>query len=525
MYIRQVKKQRSKESKTFYQYSLAQTLRLDGKVKQRAILYLGSDPLLEDKSNQKIVLNILKASIFKQDDLFPVDAPKPLVDLAEFYFEKYCLKYGQQGVGGASIPPAPEKAEYHHIDLEGLEVEEVQTFGGEYLCKQVLDKLQLKSCLTGLGMNGKQADRALISIAARALFSVSEHKTAQLLEVNSSLRSLFQYDTPINHRELYATSDLLYSHKDRIDAFLHQRISSLFDLQDRLVIFDISNTYFETGKPASQLAKYGRSKEKRSDCPLVVFTGVINAEGFIRHSRIYEGNTADTTTLKDMLADLQHHTDANSQPTVVLDAGLADEGNLALIREKGYDYVCVSRHRLNDYPFDHEAQHVVASTDRGKNSVKLKVFHPEDYQDTWMYVQSQAKRRKEQSMDAKLRERFEEELTNIEAALHKKGGTKRINKVWERIGRVKERHNRVSGKYEISVEQQAGNAVNITWAQKEQTKSKTDKTEGVYFIRTSYTDPSEKELWQAYNTIREVESTFRCLKSDLQIRPVYHQKG
>lgn len=524
MYIRGVKKQRSKDSKTFYQYTLAQTLRLEGKVKQNAILYLGSDPLLADKGNRKTVLKILKAKIFNQESLFPVDAPQHLVDLAMSYFEKYCIKYGQHSIGAASIPPPPDKAEFHNIDIESLEVEQANTFGGEHLCKQILDRLALGECLSHLGLNHQETNRALISIAARALFAASEHKTAQILEMNSSLKDCFGYDKPISHRELYATADQLYAHKDKIDAFLYQRISTLFNLEDRLVIFDISNTYFETRKTGSKLARHGRSKEKRSDCPLVVFTGVINAEGFIRHSRIYEGNKADTATLEDMLADLQRHTACGSKQTVVLDAGIASEENLVLIREKGYEYVCVSRHRLNDYPFDEKGKKVVALTEGGKSSVSLGIFKPEGYEDIWLYVQSEAKRKKEQPMDGKLRERFVEELSNIEAALHKKGGTKLIDKVWERIGRVKERHNRVSGGYEVSVEQKGGKAISMEWREKEQKKSKEDKTNGVYFIRTSYADPSEEELWQVYNTIREVEATFRCLKSDLQIRPVHHQK-
>ena len=173
MYIRQVKKQRSKDSKIFYQYTLAQTLRLEGKVKQNAILHLGSDPLLADKNNRQVVLAILKAKIFNQKDLFPINATKTLESLALSYFEKYCIKYGQDSVGGASVPPAPDKAEYHNIDIKGLEVEKVHTFGGEHLCKQVLDKLQLKECLNALGISDKQTDLALISIASRALFRAS----------------------------------------------------------------------------------------------------------------------------------------------------------------------------------------------------------------------------------------------------------------------------------------------------------------------------------------------------------------
>lgn len=523
MYIRQVKKQRSKDSKTFYQYTLAQTLRVDGKVKQKAILYLGSDPLLADKDNRTFVLDILKAKIFNQPSLFPSDAPQHLVDLAMSYFQKYCIKYGQDNVGAASIPPPPEKADIHPIDLEGLHVEQVHTFGGEHLCKQTLDKLALEDGLKGLGFSSQQTSQALISIAARALFAASEHKTARILDMNSSLKDCYGYDKPLSHRELYAASDLLYAHKDAIDAYLYRRICTLFDLEDRLVIFDISNTYFETRKAGSTLARHGRSKEKRSDCPLVVFTGVINSEGFIRHSRVYEGNTADSATVEDMLTDLKSHSKAAGPQTVVIDAGIASEENLTMIREHGHHYVCVSRHRLTDYPASVPQTKVVALTERGKSRVSLGVFTPDGFDDTWLYVQSEAKRKKEQSMDDKLRQRYVEELTNIEAALHKKGGTKRMDKVWERIGRAKEKHSRVSGRYEVTVEHKNGKATAMKWSKKEQTKSKQDKTEGVYFIRTSYKNPGEQELWQIYNTIREVESTFRCLKSDLQIRPVHHQ--
>ena len=523
MYIRQVKKKRSKDSKTFYQYTLAQTLRIDGKVKQNAILYLGSEPLMADEDNRKTILEILKAKIFKQEDLFPIDAGQQLIDLAMVYFEKYCLKYGEDSLGGASIPPAPQKAEYHNVDIEGLEAEDVRTFGGEHLCQQVLDKLGIKDCLSSLGFSNKQSSQALISIAARALFASSEYKTSQLLSTNSSLQDCFGYEDPINHRELYAIADKLYAHKDQIDHFLYQRITSMFELQDKLVIFDISNSYFETRKQDSKLASYGRSKEKRSDCPLVVFTGVINAEGFIRHSRIYGGNTADTTTMADMLADLVQHADPKSRQTVVMDAGIASEENLELVREKGFHYVCVSRHSLKDYPYDEQSQHVIEYTDRGNSMVKLKTFCPEGYKDTWMYVQSEAKRRKEQSMDVKLQKRYEMELDNITAALQKKGGTKTIEKVWERIGRAKERNKRVSAKYQLDVSTEGDKVTNITWQQKALPKNKADKAEGVYFIRTSYTDTSESELWKVYNTIREVEATFRCLKSDLQIRPIHHQ--
>jgi hypothetical protein len=119
MFIREVKKQRSKTSKVFYQYTLAQAARVDGKVKQRAILYLGSDILLADKTNRSAVLDILKSKIFGVDDLFPQNTSNQLVELALSYYEKYCVKYGQDKDNKelVSIPPPVERAEFHNIDI------------------------------------------------------------------------------------------------------------------------------------------------------------------------------------------------------------------------------------------------------------------------------------------------------------------------------------------------------------------------------------------------------------------------
>ena len=524
MFIRVVKKQRSKNSKIFHQFQLVQSVRINGKSRQRVILYAGSDPVLLDKEKRHIVLNILKSKIFGQQELFPISPPDNLLKLGLSLYEKYCIKYGDETEEkvGASIPPKPEQADYQDVDIKGMEVNDVRTFGAEHLCQQMLSKLELDKCFKSLGMNEAQATKSLISIAGRAIFAASEYKTSQILQMNSELTSCYNYDKPITHKQLYAISDLLYKHKTQIDSFLYHKITDMFDLEDNLVIFDISNTYFETRKAGSQLAKYGRSKEKRSDCPLVVFTGVINAQGFIRHSKIYEGNQADSTTLSDMIKDLENHSNSKTQKTVVIDAGIATDENLMLLQKKGYKYVCVARKRLRDYPVSTDEVKEIQLTDRGKNKVELKIFTPDGYSDTWMYVQSEAKRKKEQSMGDKLEERFIQDIQSIQRVLGKKGGIKKVNKVWERIGRAKQKHKRVSARYNIHVKEANGIATEITW-KKKVSKVTDDKSKGVYFIRTNYENTNEEELWQIYNTIREVESTFRCLKSDLNIRPIHHQ--
>jgi hypothetical protein len=522
MFIRQVKKQRSKSSKVFYQYTLVQAARVDGKVKQRSILYLGSDRLLENEANRKAVLVILKAKIFKQEGLFSKDAPEELKRLALQYYDKYCVKYEQSEENPTSIPPSPKVSEFHNIDIKGLEVESVKEFGAEHLCKQVLDKLGLRAYFTSVGISDEQSKIALMSIAGKAIYSSSEYKTSHILEINSELTSLYNYEKKITHKQLYSITDILYNHKHSIDKYLYNRITDMFDIKDKLVIFDISNTYFETRKERSKIAKYGRSKEKRSDCPLVVFSGVINSQGFIRHSRIYEGNKSDMATITDMIKDLEEHSLPDTQHTVVIDAGIATDANLEALDKKRYRYVCVSQRRIKDYPADISKPKTIKLTDRGSNEVELSIFKPEGYHDTWMYVESAAKRKKENSMNLKLRQGFEEDLNSIKAAFSKKGGTKLINKVWERIGRAKQKHNRVSARYKLKVTEKEGKATGLSWTITDN-KIKDDKSKGVYFIRTNYEKTDEAILWDIYNTIREVEATFRSLKSDLNLRPVHHQ--
>lgn len=521
MYIRETKKQRNKDTKVFYQYSLVQSTRIDGKSRQRTILYLGSDKQLRDKNNRKMVLQVLEDKIMGRASLFE-DIPEDLYRLACSYHEKYLIKY--DGLDEVPVPLAPksEEADYEQVDMNSLEVEQVLSFGPEHLCMQTLEKLGLGSFFRSvLGMNEKDVTKALIGIAARAIYTSTEYKTSQILGMNSCLPEYMRYKEPISHKQLYRISDLLYEHKAEIDQYFYERITDLFDLKDKIVIFDISNTYFESRKEDSKIAAYGRSKEKRNDCPLAVFTGVINTEGFIRHSRIYEGNKSDESTLMDMIEDLKHYS-GSKEHVIVLDAGVATDENLEMLDKKGYKYVCVSRSRIKDYPAECLNSQTAQKTDRGKGEVKLSVFTPKGYTDTWMWVQSDSKRAKEQSMQKKLRHRFEEDLEQIESALHKKGGAKKIDKVWKRIGRKIEKHSRVSSMYDIKVTEKEGKATSIQWMIKEN-KIKQDKAEGIYFIRTNTKSVEEAALWQVYNTIREVESTFRCLKTDLRIRPVHHQ--
>ena len=522
MFIRQVKKKNAKNGKTFYQYQLVQASRIDGKVKQRQVLYLGSDNELKDNTIRKEVLEQLQAKIFKQPLIFGnySDISKKLT---QKYYQKYLFKYPDDLIDNKIVIPMPDtSADYQEVDIKNVATENTKTFGSEHLCKQITEKLDLSTCFKQLGFDNNENTLAQISIISRAIFASSEHKTAQYLQDNSSLKYLFNIpDVKITHHNLYKITDKLYQHKTQIDKYLYDKIVDIFSLNDSIVIYDLSNTHFEGRKQNSEIAQYGKNKQKRNDCKQVVFTGIINSEGFMRHSRVYEGDKADSTTIKDMISDLEVHNVNTKDKIVVIDAGFATKENLEYLDKNGYKYVCVSRQKPNDEIVNKiEVKHNV--TDRLGNKIELSLFEHPEYRDTWMYVKSQQKRKKESSMTEKLSRMFEQETQAMSDGLRKKGTTKKIEKVWERIGRLKERNRNISGKYNIDVIEQNGKAVEIKWAKK-QTKEKTDKKHGVYFIRTNLTKPTEQLVWETYNLVREVEATFRSLKSELNIRPVHHQ--
>jgi len=139
--------------------------------------------------------------------------------------------------------------------------------------------------------------------------------------------------------------------------------------------------------------------------------------------------------------------------------------------------------------------------------------------DTWLRVHSAAKALKESGMNSRFSERFEQGLTQIKEGLGKKGGVKKLEKVWERIGRVKTKYQSIYKYYDTDTEaNNKGTVTNISWKQKA-----VEKKEGYYLLRTTLDQKDEQVQWTIYNTIREIEATFRVLKTDLDLRPVYHK--
>ncbi|NQV03769.1 MAG: IS1634 family transposase [Bacteroidia bacterium] len=523
MFIKAADKKDKKTGKIYRYYKLCESYRIGEKTRHRTVLILGKLEDIVIASERKYLADRIEQLLNGAQDLFASDIPAHIEKSARHYYAQIKRKgLTKQPVRQAnSIRSKDYDKDFQEVNLSGIGLEDVREIGSEWLCKQALEELHLGEHLKQSGWDETQADTALLHIISKACYPASEHKTAQWINDNSSVAELFNRSPgSINRFHLYRVSNMLYKAKDDTEEFLSVRTNELFDLKDKIVLFDLTNTFFEGRKAGSKLAKFSRSKEKRNDAKLVALALVVNVEGFVKYSKIYRGNIADCKTLKETVEDLSARTSATGRnPVIVIDAGIATDENLKMLKSNHYSYVCVSRSKLKDYQV--VGQDVIHLHDKRGQSIDIQWVEKTGDDDQYLHVHSQMKALKESSMNEHFCDRYEEELDNIARSIHKKGCTKKYGKVQERIGRIKERYPAANKHYKIDVKEKDGIAVLVSWKRKPITAP---NGEGVYFIRTDIRQPDEKMIWDIYNTIREIEATFRVLKTDLSLRPIFHKK-
>jgi hypothetical protein len=526
MFIKTADKKDQATGKIYRYYKLCESYRIGDKTRHRSILVLGKLEEIQSDTDKKLLADRIEQYLSGNNALFTVDIPSHIDILAKQFSSQIKRKGLASHINeqpSHSATQQRQRKDIQRIDVSSIEMEDVREIGIEWLCKQTLERLGFREFLEGLGWSMLQVDAALMHIICKAAFPSSEHKTAQWINDNSAVAELFNRDPlSINRFHLYRASMMLYRQKEGIEKFLSSRTNELFDIQDKIILYDLTNTYFEGRKAASKIARFGKSKEKRNDAKIVVLALVVNVEGFVKYSHIYRGNIADCKTLEETLEGLSLSTSTTSRkPIVVIDAGIATDENLRMLRSKQYQYVCVSRSRLKDYKLSERG--IVHMQDKREQSIDVCWVENNQDDDQYLYVHSHMKAVKESSMNDHFCDRYEEELDNVARAIHKKGGTKRYGKVMERIGRIKERYPTANKHYEIEVKQQDDITTEVTWKRKR--KPVNNKPgEGVYFIRTSLPLADEKLVWDIYNTIRQIEEAFRILKTDLSIRPIFHKK-
>ena len=417
------------------------------------------------------------------------------------------------------------------VDVNTIKHTDARDVGAEWVCLQAIRELEIDKFLTQKGWTEHKINTTLAHLITRTVYTPSELKSMRIMADNSAVCELVSGNNTWQpgFREVYKVAPSLYELKDELEDHLCRRTDSLFNISNRLVLFDLTKFYFEGRKDGSAKAKFGRSKEKRSDCKLLVLALCINAEGFIRYSSILAGNTADPDSLPNMIDTLASKTwvpssNGSQKTLVVLDAGIATEDNLEKIKSKGYNYLCVSRRRLTDYELADDMKSVTV-LDSKKQAISLREVKREVDGDYYLEINSPVKALKESSMNRKFKERFELELTKARESLTKPRGKKNYEKVIERVGRAIGKYPSIAKYYVLEYERDEAHKENmkdIKW--RIAMPENVDKDNGVYFLRTNVDKIDEETTWNYYNLIREIECTNRQLKTDLNLRPIYHQK-
>lgn len=518
MFIRKVTKKNKNSDKVYDYYRLTYSYKVGDKSRQQVLLNLGTLEGLP-REKHKILADRIEQIITGSGTIFQ-NLDKKVEPLAQKYAKELITKGVFPTKKRKPKIGTNNKEEFIEVDIESAEEIDSKALGGEWLCKQAFDRLKLDEVFASAGMQNKDIIMAKALLTAKMIHPSSELETERWLKENSATMDIYNEDAiEATRYRLYKAATLLYAKKDNIEKSIYHICSDLFSQRNKVVILDLTNTYFEGMMQGSKRAKFGRSKEKRGDCRLISLSLAIDSLGFVRHSKFWDGNVSEPETLTKIMQEVDRYfEEATEKPVIIFDAGLATEKNLEAVKGR-YDYICVSRTVPKEYM--RLAQSATELRDNKGN--KIKVSKVEDSSgDTLLHVESEQKGKKEEAMDMKLTQRFEERLNYLKDGLDYPRRLKKIVPVHEHVGRLKDQFSKVAKYYEIAYTEDAkkGIITDITWKRKKEK----EKPKGHYFLRYSKKSLGEKEIWDAYNLTREVEASFRCLKTDLNVRPVHHQK-
>lgn len=524
MYIRRTKTKTLEDGSAYFTYRIVESIRIGDKVKQRTLLNIGADFTIEQAHWPLLTARIeqlQQGSTLRQAEVFALsdDLNQLLESTAQCYSTRITAKLSEP------IKSNQTTQDFHSVDIHHIEAINSRSIGVETLALHAAQQLQLDEKLAALGFNKRDVAAALGSIIGRAVSPGSELHTHDWLQNQTGLGELLGHDyNNISLTRLYKVSDKLLKHQAVLEPFLSQREQTLFDLNRKIVLYDLTNTYFEGQCAQNPQAKFGRSKEKRTDCPLVTLGLVLGGDGFPLSSQVFPGNASEPSTLELMLEGLRDKDPLNpTKPVVIMDAGIASADNIAWLIEQDYHYLVVSRERHSKDPREQASPVTVKETQDSRVVVYREI--DTETQETRLYCHSALKEKKEQGIRNRFHERLEEALTKMHDGLSKKGTVKKYDKILERIGRLREKHSRVAADYSIDViaDDKKDKATRIEWQRKAESDQK-DKQCGTYCLRTNIPDWTEEQLWTTYTMLTDIEATFKSLKTELGMRPVYHQK-
>lgn len=511
MFIRETTK--SKKGKIYTQHQLIESVRTPKGPRQKLVINLGKLNIPKDK--WKELANSIESKLHGYQNFFTPDFE--IEKLAAYYSD--LIKKERLNKESEKNYIESDEPLYESVDINSISTSDCKTIGAEHVVLSQMNEYNFDKILEYLDFSEKEIALSKMIITARLVHPASERETARWINKNSAISELLQSKTKVYDNALHRTSALLFKYHEEIETRLAAKAREIFNLNETIILYDLTNTYFEGSKKNSKKAKPGKSKERRNDSPLVTLALTVDSQGFPKKSKIYEGNISEPGTLENILTEISQQ-EKTFDNTIVIDAGIASEENINLLKEKGFKYVAVSRKRSFPEDFWAESTESTVSLD-DHNRLKLKLV--KENNESWLLCHSDFKEEKEAAILSKKLEKFEADLNKLKTNLHKKGTRKQYKYIVEKIGRLKEKYG-VGTLYNIEVEKNQDNIVtNIAYIKNPKGKAK-ELNLGKYVLRTNRLDLDEKEISKIHRSLTIVENSFKVMKSNLGLRPLFHQR-
>ncbi len=520
MFIRKKEVVCKKTGKKYSYCKLVESVQTKKGSRQRLIMHIGKLEL--SKSQIKTLGKILELRISGRTEtvIFP-ELSQLVDDLMERYNAKIEIKKQQS--------EEEKVANYQTVDLNTLSTKNHRSYGQEFVIISFWERLGIDKILKDLGFSNKETCLAKAIIAGRLISPGSELHTYNWFQKRSSLKELMKYNlSDVGKDAFYEIGDLLYLHKEKIERQLRKNTQKEYSLKDSIYLYDLTNTYFEGAKLKSKLAKHGKSKEKRYDCPLVTLALVVDQNGFPVYSEIYEGSQSESDTLEETLKKIfsksQSAVVKPKKCSIIMDRGIATKDNIAYLRKEKYSYFVVERkNTVKNYKQEFTEREGFTEY-KTSNLDKVFLKKIEEEKCTKLLVFSTGKDRKEKAIIGNKEARFITDANRLISS-NAKGNIVLVDKINIRIGRLKERYGAVSGSHKFVIELDKAKPKRVTSISLKSTNKAPIKKEfsGCYVIETDRKGYSEKEIWDIYMQLSNVEAAFRSMKSELGTRPIYHQ--
>lgn len=485
--------QRSKDGKGHTYWSLVETVRTADGPRQRRLCYLGELNSSAQARWLKTVEVFNEQGESTQLKLFPSEVEPPAND--------------------------PQVA---RVLLNRVRLERSRQFGASFLGLELWKRLELDRFFEQ-AVDDKTADVPWSRVAAvlainRLCAPGSELAIEERWYPSTALDDLLGIEEgKINDTRLYRCLDRILPHKTKLEQHLKQRYGELFGAEFDVLLYDLTSTYVEGAAENNPMMRRGYSRDHRPDCEQMVIALIVNNEGFPFSYETFDGNRADVSTMETILRMVERKY-GKARRIWVMDRGIVSEANLEAIRKRGGQYlVGTPRSQMKQF----EAELLKDDWKQVRPEVEVKQAKLPRGEETYILCRTTGRKEKEKAIRQRFSNRMEDALSRLSKAITT-GRLKDRNKMERRLGRIQANHPSVNDLYEVAL-RSTPEGVRLFWEMKKDGQTWRELREGAYILRTNLQAETAEELWSKYMQLTEAEASFRALKSELSIRPLFHQ--